>query len=143
MWFCRKDRIMVDVDKVYLMTKAALFEKKEEKGAIKVVGYRRKDYILYHMLLVFLSVSAAYALIVGTIFFMIVMAHDEIVLNVGEMLVITLGIIVIYLVVMVIYYMISHKYYGEKHVRARQAVKTYLGDLRALEHLNSDGQEQI
>lgn len=134
---------MVNVDKVYLMTKAALFEDKQKKDAIKIVCYRRKDYILYHMLLVFLSVTFAYALIVGTMLFMIVMAHDEIILNVGEMLAISLAVIVVYLIVLVLYYMISHKYYGEKHVHARQDVKNYLNDLRALERLSSNSQIQL
>ena len=126
---------MVNTDKVYLMTKAALFEKKEKNGAIRVVSFRRQDYILYHMMIVFLSVTVAYMILVGTVFFMIVMSNDTIVLNVAEMVIIIAALIVGYVVLLIVYYTVSHKYYGEKHVKARKDVQSYLAVLKALETL--------
>ena len=117
---------MVDSEKVYLMTKAALFEQKEEKGALKIVSYRRKDYILYHMLLVMLSATVAYGIFVGLLLFMVIMANESIVLNVGEMLMILFGVIAGYAIVLIFYFLVSHKYFGEKHVKARQDVKKYV-----------------
>ena len=46
---------MIQPEKVYLMTKAAAFEKREAHRALKIVNYRRKDYVLSRMLLVLLS----------------------------------------------------------------------------------------
>ncbi|MBO7364778.1 MAG: hypothetical protein J6Z23_04010 [Lachnospiraceae bacterium] len=124
---------MVNTEKVYLMTKAALFEKKETNGAIHIVSFRRKDYILYHMMLVFLSVTIAYMILVGTVFFMIVMANDTLVLNVAEMVIIIAALVAGYAVLLILYYTVSHKYYGEKHVKARQDIRTYLTVMKALE----------
>ncbi len=132
---------MVNTEKVYLMTKAAIFEKKESKRALKIVNYRRKDYILSRMLLVLLSVSIAYVLIVGAILFMIVMAYETLVLNVSQMVFILLGIVAGYAVTLIFYYVISHKHYGEAHVKARQDVKQYLSVLKALKKLDEKGKE--
>lgn len=132
---------MVNIDKVYLMTKAAIFEKRQ-KDVLSIVTYRRKDYILYHMLGVMLAVTAAYAVIVGTILFMIVMAYEELILNTAEALVIVIGVILIYMILLVIYYLLSHKYYGEKHVAARHAVTEYLSYLRGIKELEADEEEQ-
>ena len=128
---------MVNIDKVYLMTKAAIFEERQ-KDVLSIVTYRRKDYILYVML----AVTAAYAVIVGTILFMIVMAYEELILNTAEALVIVIGVILIYMILLVIYYLLSHKYYGEKHVAARHAVTEYLSYLRGIKELEADEEEQ-
>ena len=129
---------MVNTDKVYLMTKAAIFEEKEQNGAIKIVTYRRQDYILYHMLLILLSASLGYFILVGTVMFMVVMAYDSIVLNVSQMIIILLAVVVGYILVLVAYYIISHKYYGDKHVKARQDIRQYLNIIRALRALEEE-----
>lgn len=133
---------MVDPDKVYLMTKAALFEEKEQKNALKTVSFRRKDYIFYHMLIVMLSASVGYAMIVGGVLFLVIMANDLLVLSVGEMLLILAGVILGYIVLLIIYYMVSHKYYGERHVKARQEVKKYQMILKQLSDLVDKEEKQ-
>lgn len=126
---------MVNTDKVYLMTQAAIFEQKEKNNALKVVTYRRKDYILSHMLLVMLSASVAYFVLVAAVMFMVIMAYEQIVLNVGEMVLIIAGVLLGYIVLLIVYYMVSHKYYGEKHVKARQDVRKYLAILKAIQEM--------
>ena len=126
---------MVNTDKVYLMTQAAIFEQKEKNNALKVVTYRRKDYILSHMLLVMLSASVAYFVLVAAVMFMVIMAYEQIVLNVGEMVLIIAGVLLGYIVLLIVYYMVSHKYYGEKHVKARQDVRKYLAILKAIQDM--------
>ena len=133
---------MVDTDKVYLMTKAAIFEKKEKKEAMKIVSYRRQDYILYHILLVLLSVTVAYAIIVGTVLFLVLMANETFVLNVGGMVALAAGLLVIYAVVLIFYYTLSHQYYGSRHVKARQKIREYLSILHALEDLENGNSEE-
>lgn len=129
---------MVQVDKVYLMTKAAIFEKKHA-DVLSIVTYRRKDYILYHMLGVMLALTVAYAAVIGMVMFMIVMAYEELILNTAEALVIVIGVILIYIILLVIYYLLSHKYYGERHVAARHAVTEYLSYLRELKETDQTG----
>ncbi|MBR4768569.1 MAG: hypothetical protein IK088_06295 [Lachnospiraceae bacterium] len=130
---------MVNTEKVYLMTKAAIFEEKEKNRALKIVNYRRKDYVLSRMLLVLLSVSVAYAILVGAVFFLIVMAYETIVLNLPQMLLILLAVFSGYAVVLIFYYVLSHKFFGEMHVKARQDVKNYLSVLKALSHVEGNG----
>ncbi len=135
---------MINTQRVYLMTKAAIFEDREKNGALKIVSYRRQDYILYHMLFIMLSVTGAYAILIGAVLFMIVMAYESLILNTAQMVLILIAIILGYILVLTAYYMISHKYYGEKHVRARQEVRKYLTVLRQLSELqkeNGDGSD--
>ena len=129
---------MVSKDRLYQMTKAAVFEQKEQKRALRIVNYRRRDYILSRMLLVLLSVSIAYAVLVAAILFMIIMAYESLILNVGQMVLIIAGILLGYGLVLVFYYVISHKYFGEKHVKACRDVKEYLRTLKAIEKIDRD-----
>jgi len=124
---------MVNTDKVYLMTKAALYEKKEAKNAIRIVTYRREDYVRSRLLLVLLSVTIAYAALVGTAVFLVIMANDTIVLNVPQMVLLVAAVLVGYAIVLIFYYMIAHKYFGDKHVQARRSVRDYLSTLQAID----------
>ena len=129
---------MVAKDRLYQMTKAAVFEQKEQKRALRIVNYRRRDYILSRMLLVLLSVSIAYAVLVAAILFMIIMAYESLILNVGQMILIIAGILIGYGLVLAFYYVVSHKYFGEKHVKACRDVKEYLRTLKAIEKIDRD-----
>ena len=120
------------------MTKAAVFEKREAHRALKIVNYRRKDYVLSRMLLVLLSVSIAYAILVGTVIFLVFMANESLVLSIAEMVFVILGIIAGYVVVLLFYYVVSHKFYGERHVKARKDVKKYLVVLKALDSFREE-----
>ncbi len=129
---------MIQPEKVYLMTKAAAFEKREAHRALKIVNYRRKDYVLSRMLLVLLSATIAYAILVATVVFLVIMANESLVLSVTEMIFIILGILAGYVVVLLFYYVVSHKFYGERHVKARRDVKQYLAVLKALDSYNEE-----
>ena len=129
---------MVTEDRLYQMTKAAVFEQKEQKGELRIVNYRRRDYILSRMLLVLLSVSVAYAVLVAAILFMIIMAYESLILNVGQMILIIAGILIGYGLVLAFYYVVSHKYFGEKHVKACRDVKEYLNILNNIEKIDRE-----
>ena len=129
---------MVSKERLYQMTKAAVFQQKEQKRALRIVNYRRRDYILSRMLLVLLSVSIAYAVLVAAILFMVIMAYESLILNVGQMILIVAGILIGYGLVLAFYYVVSHKYFGEKHVKACRDVKEYLRTLKAIEKIDRD-----
>ena len=129
---------MVSKERLYQMTKAAVFEQKEQKRALRIVNYRRRDYILSRMLLVLLSVSIAYAVLVAAILFMVIMAYESLILNVGQMILIVAGILIGYGLVLAFYYVVSYKYFGEKHVKACRDVKEYLRTLKAIEKIDRD-----
>lgn len=134
---------MIEKDRLYHMTKAAVFEQKEQKRALRIVNYRRRDYILSRMLLVLLSVSVAYAVLVAAIMFMIIMAYESLILNVGEMVLIVAAILVGYGLVLAFYYVVSHKYFGEKHVKACRDVKEYLRTLKAIEKIDKENEKAM
>ena len=134
---------MVAKDRLYQMTKAAVFEQKEQKRALRIVNYRRRDYILSRMLLVLLSVSVAYAVLVAAIMFMIIMAYESLILNVGQMILIAAAILVGYGLVLAFYYVVSHKYFGEKHVKACRDVKEYLRILKAIEKIDKEKERSL
>ena len=134
---------MVAKDRLYQMTKAAVFEQKEQKRALRIVNYRRRDYILSRMLLVLLSVSVAYAVLVAAVMFMIIMAYESLILNVGQMILIAAAILVGYGLVLAFYYVVSHKYFGEKHVKACRDVKEYLRILKAIEKIDKEKERSL
>ena len=70
--------------------------------------------------------------------FMIIMAYESLILNVGQMILIIAGILIGYGLVLVFYYVISHKYFGEKHVKACRDVKDYLRILKTIEKIDRD-----
>ena len=134
---------MVNTEKVRLMTKAAIFEGKEKNGAIRIVSFRRKDYIRYHMLFIMLSVTLAYAILVGAGFFMIVMAYDTLVLNISELILTLVILLIVYTLLLIFYYVVSHKYYGEKHIRARMEIGNYLLILKALREISENERQGL
>lgn len=57
---------MIDEEKIRMMTQAAMIQKKEERRAIEICGYRKKDYVSFQMMKIWLSYTAAYLLITFT-----------------------------------------------------------------------------
>ena len=84
------------------------------------------------MLMVLLAATVGYALVIGAVLFLVIMSESELVLTVGQAVGIAAAVAVVYLVILITYYVISHKYYGEKHVRAREQVTEYLDILNDL-----------
>ena len=80
----------------------------------------------------------AFSVLVAAIMFMIIMAYESLILNVGQMILIIAGILIGYGLVLVFYYVISHKYFGEKHVKACRDVKDYLRILKTIEKIDRD-----
>lgn len=59
---------MISEEKVRLMTAAALLEKKEERRAIVICRYRKKDYISFQMIKTWASYTAAYLIFTAVAF---------------------------------------------------------------------------
>ena len=60
---------MISEEKVRMMTQAAMVKKREERRAIEICGYRKKDYVSFQMIKVWVCYTAAYLLltVVGAI----------------------------------------------------------------------------
>ena len=56
---------MIRANKVKTMTRAAMFEKKEARGALAVNRFFQGDYVIYGMIKSAISITVAFALAVG------------------------------------------------------------------------------
>lgn len=126
---------MVNPEKVYLMTKAAFYEKKEKRGELRIVNYLRKDYVFSRTLLTLFAVTVAYLLLIGTIFFIIVMETDAFILNLAEMILLILLVVIGYIFVCVLYYIIARRFFGNRHREAKKNVRRYLEILKKLDEM--------
>lgn len=54
---------MINEEKIRMMTEIALLEKKEQRRAIEICGYRKKDYVSFQMVKTWACYTAAYMLI--------------------------------------------------------------------------------
>lgn len=56
---------VVSGEKVKLMTRAAIYEKKEKKGNLRINGFRQEDYIAWNMIKALVGITAGYILVIG------------------------------------------------------------------------------
>lgn len=122
---------MIDAKKVQIMTKMAVFEKREEEGALNITKYERLDYVRIEVLKMLLCVSVGYLILLG----MLAVYHVEYLIEqvatmnfssiLWKIFVGYIGVIIVYGVIGIIAYYIRHK-------RARRLVKEYDRRLHAL-----------
>ena len=48
---------MISEEKIRMMTQAAMMKKREERRAIEICGYRKKDYVSFQMIKIWISLS--------------------------------------------------------------------------------------
>jgi len=63
------EEIMLDYKKIRLMTKLAVYEKKDGKEDIRLSKYYKTDYVRFQVLKTIIASTVAYALILGLIVF--------------------------------------------------------------------------
>ena len=54
---------MINEEKIRMMTQAAMIQKREERRAIEICGYRKKDYVSFQMMKIWISYTVAYFLL--------------------------------------------------------------------------------
>lgn len=122
---------MIDPKKVQIMTKMAVFEKREEEGALKITKYGRLDYVRMEVLKTLLRVSVGYGIFLGVLavyhmeFLIEQVAIMEFSFLIKKILMGYVGILIAYGAIgIVVYYM--------RHKKARRMVKEYDRRLHAL-----------
>lgn len=115
---------MIDPKKVQIMTKMAVFEKREEEDALKITKYERLDYVRIEVLKMFLCVSVGYVILLG----MLAVYHMEELLEqaavmdfsfwIGRIAAGYVGLLLVYGTIGIVAYYVRHK-------RARRVVKEY------------------
>lgn len=125
---------MIQEDRVALMTKAAIYEKKEKRFSMNICQYYKKDYIALHMLVIWACITMAFAIVAAVIVFYITEQKSSISISFEqiEMAVVLLGII--YLMIVAVFEGIALTRYAIRYDDAESTVKDYEITLRRLEH---------
>ena len=53
---------MIKEEKIRMMTQVAMIQKREERRAIEICGYRKKDYVSIQMIKIWICYTMAYLL---------------------------------------------------------------------------------
>lgn len=114
---------MLNEERVGLMTKAAACYQKQEKEAMRINEYYKKDYISYNLIKSVFSFTLAYVIVAV----MVVLCNlDALLVNEGNRLIIYLVMIVgIYLVAVLFFSVIAYYIFSKKYKQARSDVKEY------------------
>lgn len=123
--------VMLNEEKISLMTKLALYEQKEGKKEIPMSGYYKGDYVSLNVLNSAIIGTIAYIMIIGTI---ILINAEEIVNKLTELDLIGIGkqLLTYYLVFIVCYMLIAYIFYTVKFKKIRVKLNNYNADLKAL-----------
>lgn len=113
---------MMDAKKVHMMTKLALFEKKETRHALKIARYQERDYVRMQMWKMLVSVTVGYLciLILLAISQAEYLMNNATTLDYKEMfeigIVVYIGVCLVYLILGLIYYLHNYRM-ARKHVK--------------------------
>ncbi len=127
---------MIHEEKVKLMTQAACFEEKQRRKALIIMRYHRKDYISFHMILIWLSVTTAFIIGVSMwLFYQVENASSMIFTNFTSLILIGIILMGMYLIFTIIYGFAAYWYYSEKYDNAKKMMKKYQANLKQLNRL--------
>lgn len=125
---------MLNNKKIRVMTKLALYEKKEGKEDIKMSKYYKTDYVRFEMLKTIVSITIGYALILLLIG---VYKAEYIISKAVTLNFVRIGqyILGFYLVILTIYVISSIIGYSIKYDRSRKTLGKYYKALKKLLHI--------
>ena len=125
---------MINEEKVKIMNRLALYEKKEGRRYLPVSKYYRSDYVGLALIKNFFLVTIGYGLIravIGTY------NLEYLLDNIHKMNLVSMGAVVLigYIAVLVLYSILTYIQYNVKYHRAKKSVKNYYGELTRLEKM--------
>lgn len=118
-------------EKIYLMTRLSLYEKKEGKKTIPIGKYFRKDYIALKMLQTAFVVALAYFCILGL---WILGKLEELLEGLNDLNLVRLAVLfVLGFVLLEVGFLIAARFiYKRKYTEAKKSLKLYYQDLKQL-----------
>lgn len=132
-FFTQKEKyfIMLNQEKIALMTKLASYEENEGKKTIPLSKYRREDYVGLKMINTVIVATFAYVLILASI---VLINIEEMMAELANMDYIKAGrdILIGYVVILVVYMAISYVVYSIKFRKVRESLNEYNGNLKKL-----------
>lgn len=122
---------MLNEEKVILMTRMAMYEKKQGRKDFKLSKYYRSDYVSLNMINTAIIATFLYMLIIGGIAMINI---EKLMAEIVTMDILGIGktILIWYIVFVVAYMLIAYIVYSVKYRRAKKDIKKYDDDLRKL-----------
>ena len=133
---------MVNVRKVRLMTKLAIYEKKEGKEDIKLGKYFRRDYVRLKILHNIVAVTIGYLLVLAMI---VAYQMEYLIREAVNLDYIGMGKTILggYIIVVTVYVMASMVGYGLYYGYSRKKLAKYFRMLRLLRNMYREEEEQV
>ncbi|MGN0435004.1 MAG: hypothetical protein ACI4D8_00065 [Wujia sp.] len=122
---------MIDEKKVSLMTKIALFEKKQGSGTLIMSRYYKSDYVRYNVLKTWVSATVVYWVVIA---FYVYMKFDDMLAKVSEVdyFDVMYKLLGWYVLFCFGYFVFSYLLYGYRYDRAREGLAEYNSNLKDL-----------
>ncbi len=122
---------MINEDKLRLLTKTAILEK-NSREQFNINRYFKKDYVTYHILLIWICISIAYFAAVFGVAAYLIEEFPEMVqeMNFG---IAAFTLLMVYIIVVIVYAVISMFVYSLRHEKATAVIKKYNGMLKQIE----------
>ncbi len=125
---------MVNEEKVKIMTRLAIYEKREGKKSLPISRYYRSDYIGLALIKNFFLVTIGYGLILAVVggYY-----SDYLMNNIHRMDLVTTGVYIVagYAIVLVGYTIITYILYSVKYFLAKRSIKKYYEELKKLNRI--------
>lgn len=124
-------KIMLNEEKIRLMTKLAIYEQGEGRESIKSNKYYKKDYVGLKMINTAITITLAFML---CLVLWVIYKVDFFTKNIVSMNLFTLGkkILIIYVITFIIYMLISYVVYSIKYLKMQDMNVEYSENLKEL-----------
>lgn len=132
--------VMLDKNKIRLMTKSAVYEKNQGEEDLKITSYYKKDYASLSTWITLIWITAGYILAGGIVLlcFGESLMEDLTIMKLAILIAVAAGA---YLSLLIIYGICAGNFYSRKYSRAKKRVKKYMRDLSKLERINNKKKE--
>ncbi len=129
------DADMLDENRIRLMTKLAICEKKGIEKDIQISGYYKKDYASLKKWITLIGITIGYGLAAALF---AVCASDTLLEDLTFIKLVLLGVIVVgvYLALLILYGIGAGSFYKKKHQKAKENVRSYYRGLIKLEKVS-------
>ena len=128
---------MLNEEKIKLMTKTSIYEKKRNKDITIAEKYFKTDYITYSMIKTAVAVTIGY--MVSLLIFVIWRAEELVkLISKADYFEVVKRIIIMYVIVLAIYMLISFAINTLKYDRAKRYLKVYSSRLKKIEKIDDE-----
>lgn len=127
----KRGMVVIDENKVALMTKLAIYEKHENGRNLVMSKYYENDYVRYNVLKTWVAATVAYWVIIAAYIFM---SFDDLLAKVNDIDYFDLmyKILGAYAAFCIVYYLISSVIYRYRYISAKKGLVEYNSNLRDL-----------